>query len=93
MPNHVHGIIITDNRVGKTTALGSIIGSFKSACTKISNRIQQKHFFGWQRGYHDRIIYDDLALNKAREYIRQNPKRWLNDKHNPINISSKERVG
>ena len=93
MPNHIHGVVIIDNRAGKISTLGTILGSFKSACTKICNRVQQKHFFGWQRGYHDRIIHNDLSINKAREYIWQNPKRWLNDKHNPQNFSLHESAG
>jgi putative transposase len=88
MPNHIHGIVIIDNPARMGTSLGVIVGSFKSACTKIINKIQQKYFFKWQRGYHDRIILDDLSLNKAREYIRYNPTRWSKDKNNPVNICS-----
>jgi putative transposase len=93
MPNHIHGIVITDNRAGKIIALSTIVGSFKSAVTKHANRIQQKYFFKWQRGYHDRIISDELSLNKAREYIRQNPARWSKDKNNPVNVCSNEWQG
>ena len=37
----------------------------------------------WQRNYYDRIIRDDRELDRAREYILDNPRNWAEDKHNP----------
>ncbi len=31
----------------------------------------------WQRGYHDRIIRDNAELERAQQYIRDNPRRWM----------------
>lgn len=94
MPNHIHGIITIQNPVPvetprrdvsstnksqlKPNSLGSIIGQFKSVCTK---RIWADGFqdFAWQPRFHDRIIRDETALNRVRQYILNNPKNWHKD--------------
>ena len=30
----------------------------------------------WQRDFYERIVRDDAALCRIREYIRCNPQRW-----------------
>jgi REP element-mobilizing transposase RayT len=37
----------------------------------------------WQRNYFEHIIRNDLALNRIRQYIRDNPVRWACDRYNP----------
>jgi hypothetical protein len=66
-------------------SLGSIIGQFKSVCTK---RIWKQGFrnFGWQTRFYDRIIRDEDALAKARDYIQSNPVKWELDKNNPMDV-------
>jgi len=61
-------------------SLGSIIGQFKSACTK---RIRQKenHNFAWQANYYDHIIRNQKDLDRIREYIQNNPLKWELDKY------------
>jgi len=39
----------------------------------------------WQRNYYERVIRNDHELERAREYILDNPRRWAEDKHNPSN--------
>jgi putative transposase len=31
----------------------------------------------WQRGYWDRVLRNDDELARARDYIADNPRRWL----------------
>lgn len=97
MPNHLHGIIgIRDGNVetprwgvSHTTlipnSLGSIVGQFKSKCTK---RIWQAgyQYFGWQPRFYDHIIRDEETLGRIREYIKNNPLKWAEDKNNPKNF-------
>jgi REP element-mobilizing transposase RayT len=66
-------------------SLGSIIGQFKSVCTK---RIWTAGFnsFGWQTRFYDRIIWDEESLNKARQYIANNPLKWNMDRDNPAGL-------
>ena len=33
----------------------------------------------WQRSFHDQLIRDDKDLKRIRNYIFENPMRWLED--------------
>jgi putative transposase len=92
MPNHVHGIIWIVEDIGGTArcaptvqqfgtavsaSLPAIIRAFKSAATKRINVL--RHVPGaevWQRGFYEHVIRDDESLNRIREYIVNNPRRW-----------------
>jgi hypothetical protein len=56
--------------------LGSIIAQFKATTTRRINETRgtpgQKV---WQRNYHDRIIRNEVELDKTRRYIRNNPRQ------------------
>jgi len=39
----------------------------------------------WQRGYYERIIRDDVELNRIRRYVAENPQYWAEDVENPKN--------
>jgi len=41
----------------------------------------------WQRNYHDRIIRNENELNRIREYIINNPRKWDSDTENPGRLS------
>lgn len=64
---------------GKNT-VSSIIGSYKSAVTKHSNRLGFE--FVWQTRFHDNIIRDAESFHRIRNYIINNPKKWEQDKFN-----------
>jgi len=59
----------------KPNSISSIIGQFKSICTK---RIHKLGFeqFQWQPGFYDHIIRNDEDLRRIREYIQTNPFKW-----------------
>lgn len=80
MPNHIHGILFVDE--GNTYTLGQIINVFKGAVTREINRTRPEHERDpiWQRNFHDTIIKDDAMLVQLREYMRQNPARWQEDR-------------
>jgi len=40
----------------------------------------------WQRNYFEHIIRNDVALNRIRQYILDNPVRWPYDRYNPLAI-------
>jgi putative transposase len=69
----------------QSNSLGSIIGQFKSVCTK---QIWIAGFteFKWQTRFHDCIIRDEESLNRIREYIINNPAKWESDEHHPENF-------
>ena len=58
-------------------SLGAIVRGFKSAATKRINEMRLTPGSPvWQRNYHDRIIRDDVEMQRAREYVLLNPTRW-----------------
>ena len=61
-------------------SLGAIIQNFKSISTRRINRL--RHTPGlpvWQRNYYEHIIRDDAELMRVRQYIQDNPRRWMDD--------------
>jgi putative transposase len=63
----------------KANSIGSIIGQFKSICTKEIQSTNKD--FRWQERFHDRIIRDEIELKSVREYIRYNPLKWDEDEY------------
>jgi len=67
----------------KPKSLGAVVGSYKSAVTKITNRtLADPPSFLWQKGYHDHIIQDEKSFKKIRGYVLTNPARWDDDRFN-----------
>lgn len=64
--------------------LGTIIGLFKSECTKkIRRAMENPHINVWQRNYYEHVIRNQKSLNKIRQYISTNPSMWSHDRNNP----------
>jgi putative transposase len=69
-------------------SLGDIVHRFKTMTTKrYADGVKQsgwQPFEGrlWQRNYWEHIIRDEMELNRIREYIRNNPGRWNEDRMN-----------
>jgi putative transposase len=59
--------------------ISSIIGSFKSVCTKNINRQFPEIRFGWQSRFHDRIVRNDKEHMRIKQYIINNPKNYKNN--------------
>ena len=103
MPNHIHGIMglnnIVNNNDGnknvetpklgvstwKNGCLGVIINQYKRICT--INIRKNNNLFAWQSRYYDHIVRDENSLNRVREYIRNNPINWKNDRNNFDDVS------
>jgi putative transposase len=65
-------------------SVGAIIGSYKSAVSKGIHEIDGSLGSAvWQRNYFEHIIRNDVALNRIRQYIIDNPVRWAYDRYNP----------
>ena len=74
------------SRRGEVTSplLGQIVAYFKYQSTKFIN--QHHNTPGkriWQRNYYDHVIRDDNDLQRLREYIQNNPKKWELDQLHP----------
>ncbi|MCS6804883.1 MAG: transposase [Blastocatellia bacterium] len=62
----------------------TIIRSFKSAVTQRINAVRRTPGAPvWQRNYYEHIIRDNDSLYRIRQYIRDNPLRWMFDRANP----------
>ena len=83
-------ILISDAsslRSAPAGSLGVLIGNFKSVVTRRINRIRKSQGAKvWQRGYYERIVRNERELNAIRQYIRENPRRWSEDRENLDNI-------
>jgi putative transposase len=94
MPNHFHAIISIgkneynsihttqeySNRFGSQRKnLASIIRGFKSTVTIQARKIDP--CFSWHPRFHDHIIRDEKAFHRISNYIKNNPEKWLKEKH------------
>jgi putative transposase len=85
MPNHIHGILFfnkpdyhnwTPNSFGpQSKNLASVVRGYKGAIKRYAtlNSID----FNWQARYHDHIIQSEESLHTIRQYIMDNPIKWL----------------
>ena len=64
----------------KPNSLGSIIGQFKSVCTKRIHKIGLDQF-NWQPRFYDHIIRNENDLRRIRTYIKNNPLQWELDEY------------
>ena len=62
---------------GKNT-ISAMVGSFKSAVTKLSRSVNKK--FEWQTRFHDHIIRSHDDFLRISNYILNNPVNWDTDK-------------
>ena len=90
MPNHLHAVLHlgTDPATVNAPSVSDVIRWFKIRSTydyTIGVKTEGwTRFPGrlWQQGYYDRIIRDDATLQRAREYIEANPRKWADDEYN-----------
>ncbi len=70
-------------------SLGSFVGGFKAGSTTRINRHRETAGTPvWQRNYYERVIRDEDELERIREYVLDNPRRWAEDKHNPMRVDA-----
>ncbi|MCX6316773.1 MAG: transposase, partial [Bacteroidetes bacterium] len=62
---------------GKNT-ISTMVGSFKSAVTRLSRSINPE--FGWQTRFHDHIIRNHMEYGRIADYILNNPANWKEDR-------------
>ncbi len=63
--------------------LGAIINQYKRICTI---NIRKKYlYFVWQSRFYDNIIRNEKSFNRIRQYIKDNPMNWEEDRDNLSN--------
>jgi len=65
-----------------SNTIGSVVRGFKIGITKW---VRQNTDISavWQRNYYEHIVRDAESLNRIRQYILDNPARWVMDRENP----------
>ncbi len=104
MPNHVHGVLTLPDNDGSAAqssithterprgpvhrSVGAIVGSFKSAATRLINRrCGTPGAVVWQRNYYEHVIRSDASLQRIEDYILSNPLFWAEDPENPDRVA------
>lgn len=97
MPDHGHGILRVihdpltplpemDYAHGPIPgSIGAVVGNYKMLVTKrvkAAVKMTGTDMKVWQRGYWERIIRNERELEATRQYIRNNPRRWAEDREN-----------
>ena len=75
---------------GLAGSLGVVVGRYKTAVSTRINKL--RHSAGakvWLRGYYERIVRDEKVLHATRQYTRNNPIRWEEDRGNLNTLLSK----
>lgn len=70
MPNHIHAILIFQKA---EIPLPEFWRRFKALSTYKSKKIGFRGKTLWQRNYFEHVIRNEVALNRIREYIQNNP--------------------
>ncbi|MEW5942070.1 MAG: transposase [Chloroflexota bacterium] len=97
MPNHLHGIVGICRADEVSTwahsraplqrtakSLGSFVAQFKASATRRINAWRSKpEIRVWQRNYYEHILRNEAELDRARQYIVENPLKWELDRENP----------
>jgi len=71
MPNHVH-VLVTPLA---NTTLAKIIAAWKAYTARIINARTGRVGAFWQKESYDHIVRSERALERIRQYIRDNPKK------------------
>ncbi len=85
MPNHIHGIIVFADDLGAISGaptLGRVVQWFKARVTRRAREAGCLDFT-WLRNYYEHIVRTPEALETIRQYIRDSPERWQQDRENP----------
>ena len=103
MPNHFHGIITIDvgaihesplrnplvAGIRRKMLLSKMLGYFKMNSAKQINELRGTPGKAvWQRNYYEHVIRNEIDQQEIREYIQNNPLKWLEDENHPANMKS-----
>jgi len=67
--------------------LSKMVGYFKMNSAKQINEIRSTPGQPlWQRNYYEHVIRNEIDLEETREYIQNNPLKWLEDENHPANV-------
>jgi REP element-mobilizing transposase RayT len=100
MPNHLHAVLLItrpqgDERLAAPRGLSgsgshsSLYSGFKASATRQPTRGAYEHAY---LAAATMILCSGMTVNyRAREYIRDNPRKWAEDKNNPHGVGANGR--
>jgi hypothetical protein len=83
-------IVPKAEKVNLHPTLGDVVGTFKSLVFTIyldwieAHRLKRRAKL-WQKNYYEHVIRHEIELQAIRQYIRDNPRCWAEDRDNPEN--------
>jgi len=98
MPNHIHGIIVINvgaihesplldeppKSRRRKMLLSKMIGFLKMNTAKRINSFRRTPGTPvWQRNYYEHVIRNEIDLEEIRQYIENNPFKWLENENHP----------
>jgi putative transposase len=84
MPNHVHGVICLTSEGSEAVTISTVLRAFKSLSARaINQELGRAERPAWQKRFWDRVIRDEVELERTRTYILNNPQSWFEDEENP----------
>ena len=85
MPDHIHLLLRFNWNLGTgnpSPTLGNVIGWYKYQVTKQANtQLDNSGERLFQRSYYDHVIRNQQDYNEIWEYIENNPRKWVIQKH------------
>ncbi|MCX6042944.1 MAG: hypothetical protein NTV69_17645, partial [Caldilinea sp.] len=76
--------------------LQAVVGAYKSLVHRNALLMAKRNglFLGhlWQRNYWEHVVRNDEELNRIREYIRNNPHTWEEDRLYKMNLTAAANV-
>ena len=85
MPDHVHAVIYVRTLFEK--GLGAAINFFKGGCTRrlreVDSEFAESGLSLFSLGYHDRIVTREGMLDRLRNYVSENPRKYLIKRKKP----------
>ncbi len=77
MPDHLHAIVLLHGDGLARTPLSGILRAFKPITgIEVNRRRGTPGAAVWQPRFFDRVIRDEVEMERARRYIADNPARW-----------------
>ena len=90
MPDHLHAIVCITEQLKPAVPRGNVgvayrmprsvstfVSGFKGAVTRSISAEREQPTKVWQERFWDRVIRDERELANQRQYILDNPGRWL----------------
>lgn len=90
MPDHVHAIIFVQRKF--ELGLGAAVNYFKGSCTRRLREVDTQFALAgislFSDGYHDRIVTRKGMLARLRNYVLENPVRYIIKRRKPDMFTS-----